>query len=101
MTRAAATPPPSFFMATVFIPSLLRKLTGGKDRTVANGKNVRQLVDDLERQFPGFRNQVIENGELKPSLAVSIDGEVANQGLLDAVGENSEVHFLPALGGGL
>jgi len=31
---------------------------------------------------------------------VSIDGEIATGGVLDAVGENSEVHFIPAIGGG-
>ena len=29
-----------------------------------------------------------------------IDGEIATGGVLDAVSENSEVHFIPALGGG-
>jgi len=87
-------------MATVFIPALLRKLTAGRDRVIARGRNLRQVIEDLNRQFPGLRESLVQEGELKPSIAVSIDGEVATQGLLEPVGEESEVHFLPALGGG-
>ena len=87
-------------MATVFIPALLRKLTGGRESIIAKGRTVGQIIDDIERRFPGFRTQMVENGELKPSIAVSIDGEVAAGGLRDPVDESSEVHFIPALGGG-
>ena len=35
-------------MATVFIPSLLRDLTGGSDRVEVPGATVRQVVNALE-----------------------------------------------------
>ena len=38
--------------------------------------------------------------DLIPGLAVIIDGEVSLLGMLDKVQETSEVHFLPAIGGG-
>jgi molybdopterin synthase sulfur carrier subunit len=87
-------------MPTAIIPALLRKFTGGKERVEVNGRNVREVIADLERQFPGLAAQLLESGDLRPSIAVSIDGEIGTAGLLDAVGEQSEVHFLPALGGG-
>ncbi len=87
-------------MATVFIPATLRKFSAGRERAIAHGRNVGQLIDDLERQFPGIRAQLVESDDVKPSIAVSIDGEIAVGGLLDPVDESSEVHFLPALSGG-
>lgn len=87
-------------MALVFIPSLLRKLTGGLEKVAVEGRNIGELVEQLERRFPGFRDYVTQAGELKASVAVSIDGEIGTAGLLERVGESSEVHFLPALGGG-
>jgi sulfur-carrier protein len=87
-------------MATVVIPAQLRKLTDGKDRVTASGRTVGRLIEDLERQFPGFREQLLQDGDVKPSIAVSIDGEMGTGGVLEPVGENSEVFFLPALGGG-
>jgi len=90
----------SQFMATVFIPALLRKLTQGKDRTVATGATLKDIIDDLERQFPGFRDRVIEKGDLAGSIAVAVDGEVITGGLSESVPANSEIHFVPAIGGG-
>ncbi|MEA2678439.1 MAG: sulfur-carrier protein [Candidatus Binataceae bacterium] len=87
-------------MATVVIPALLRKFTDGKDRISASGRNVGQLIDDLERQYPGLREHLIEEGEVKPSIAISIDGEMGTGGVLEPVRESSEVFILPAIGGG-
>ena len=87
-------------MANVFIPALLRKLTGGKDRTTATGATLREIIDDLERQFPGFRDRVVENGDLAGSIAVSINSEVITGGLSESVPAESEIHFVPAIAGG-
>lgn len=87
-------------MPIVFIPASLRKLTGGVERTAVSGRTVRQVIDELDRRFPGFRAQLIDGGDLKASVAVSIDGEIGTGGLLDPLHENSEIHFLPALSGG-
>lgn len=87
-------------MATVFIPALLRKLTNGQDRTSATGVTLRELINDLERQFPGFRDRVVEHGDLAGSIAVSIDGEVITGGLSEPVPADSEIHFIPAIAGG-
>ena len=88
-------------MPTVIIPALLRALTNGQDRVAVRGATVRQVVEDLERQFPGIKPHLVEDGDLKSGIAVSVDGEMGVGGLLDPVKENSEVYFLPAIGGGL
>ena len=88
-------------MATVVIPALLRKMTGGKDRVSAKGRNIRQVIDDLEFQFPGFKRMVIEDGEVKSSLAISVDGEFTTSGMLETVSESSQIYILPAIGGGI
>jgi len=87
-------------MPTVVIPALLRKFTGGKDRVNASGRNLGQLIEDLERQFPGLREHLIEDGEIKASVAFSIDGDIGTGGVLEPVRESSEVFILPAIGGG-
>jgi sulfur-carrier protein len=87
-------------MATVVIPALLRKLTDGKDRVAVQGRNIGQVIEDLERQFPGLLEHLVENGDIKPSIAVSVDGEMGTGGVLDPVRESSEIFFIPALGGG-
>ncbi len=78
----------------------MRKLTGGRDRVTVSGKNLREAIADLDRQFPGIANQLIEDGDIKPSIAVSIDGEVGTNGVLDLIRDNSEIHFMPQISGG-
>ena len=87
-------------MATVFIPSLMQNLTDGKHRVEIQGSTVRQIVDNLEDAYPGMKERLVDNNQIKLNISVAVDGEVSPIGMLEKVGENSEVHFLPAIGGG-
>ena len=87
-------------MPTVVIPALLRKFTDGLERVEVPARSIRELVRQLGERFPGIEEQLLVDGDIKPSIAVSIDGEIATGGVLDSLREDSEVHFIPALGGG-
>lgn len=87
-------------MATVWIPSLLRDLTGGRETLSASGSTVRQLIDVLERDYPGIKARLCDGNQLRPGLSVAVDSAIARLGLAEPVKDNSEVHFLPAIGGG-
>jgi molybdopterin synthase sulfur carrier subunit len=87
-------------VALVFIPAQLRHLTGGRDRLEVAGATVGELVDAIDALHPGFAARVVEGDDVAPSLAVSVDGELASAGLREPVPPESEVHFVPALGGG-
>ena len=86
-------------MATVYIPSLMRDITS-QAKLQVSGSTVRQIVDNLEQAYPGLRDRLIENNRLRESISVVVDGEVTPIGLLEKVGEDSEVHFVPAIAGG-
>ncbi|MEX1228728.1 MAG: MoaD/ThiS family protein [Planctomycetaceae bacterium] len=87
-------------MPRVFIPALLKSLTGGREIIDLPGDNVRQLIDELERQFPGIREKLCTETGMKPGLNVAVDGNISSRGLRQKVASHSEVHFLPAIGGG-
>jgi sulfur-carrier protein len=87
-------------MPLVWIPSLLRDLTGGQDRVVVAGSTVGEIIDELERHFPGIRPRLCDDNGLRPGLAVAVDSSLAPLGVLQAVSEKCEVHFLPAVSGG-
>jgi molybdopterin synthase sulfur carrier subunit len=87
-------------MARVWIPSLLRDVTGGAEAVTVPGASVGQVIDELDRLHPGARARLCDGGALRSGLAVVVDNEVARLGLLQPVGPDSEVHFLPAIGGG-
>ena len=87
-------------MATVYIPSLMQKLSDGKSKVEIEGSSVRQVVNNLDAAYPGFKERLVEDGRIKGNISVAIDGEITPLGMLEKVGENSEVHFLPAIAGG-
>ncbi len=87
-------------MATVYIPSLMQKLSDGKSKVEIEGATVRQIVNNLEAQYPGFKERLVDDGRIKGNISVAVDGEITPLGMLEKVAENSEVHFLPAIGGG-
>jgi molybdopterin synthase sulfur carrier subunit len=87
-------------MAQVFIPPALRGLVGGPDVIEAVGSSVRELIADLDRRYPGFQSLVCDGQVLRSGLCVTVDGTIGALGLLQPVGPQSEVHFLPAIGGG-
>ena len=76
-------------MPTVIVPALLRPLTNGQERVAVRGNTVRQVVEDLDRQFPGIKAHLVEDGDLKSGINVSVDGEMGIGGLLDPVKETS------------
>jgi molybdopterin synthase sulfur carrier subunit len=86
--------------ATVWIPSLLRDLTNGQETVQVSGNTVRQIIEALDRLYPGIKNRLCSGQGLRPGISVAINSELAPLGLLQAVPKNSEVHFLAAVSGG-
>ena len=87
-------------MATVYIPSLMQNLTDGQTKVEIEGTSVRQIITHLENQYPGIKDRLVDDNRIKGNISVAVDGEITPLGMLEKVRENSEVHFLPAIGGG-
>lgn len=87
-------------MAKVFVPTMLQSSTGGVKSVEVEARNVRQVIEKLDEMFPGIAGRLMEDGDIRSNLAVDVDGEVARMGLMERVQENSEIHFVPAIGGG-
>ena len=88
-------------MPEVWIPSLMRGLTRGQEQVRVPGATVREVIENLEARFPGISERICEDGRIRPGLAVAIDGVVGNDGMRQRVAEESEVHFVTAISGGL
>jgi molybdopterin synthase sulfur carrier subunit len=78
----------------------MRHLARGAAQVVVDGDTVGAVVDELEKQFPGIRQRLCQGDSLAPGLQVSVDSTVTLRGLRSKVQPGSEVHFLPAFGGG-
>ena len=87
-------------MAKVFIPAQWRDLTGPTAEVEIVGATLGEIVAALEARFPGVAARLCDDDTIAAGLAVSIDGAVTSRGLLAPIEPNSEVHVLPAIGGG-
>ncbi len=87
-------------MATVWVPALMRDLTGGEARVEASGGTVREVIASLEARYPGFRARLCQGDDVRPHFAVIVDGQVSRLRMLEEVGEGGEIQFVPAIHGG-
>jgi molybdopterin synthase sulfur carrier subunit len=87
-------------MPVVFIPTQMRDLTGGLARVAVEGRSVGEVVAALETRFPGIKSRLCRGDSLAPGLQVSVDDTMTTRGLRASLQPESEVHFLPAIGGG-
>lgn len=87
-------------MPEVWIPALLQPLSAGKQKVSVTGKTIRQVIDNLDQQFPGMRERLLDGDRLRPSIAVVVDGVISQEKLRHKLDNDSEVHFMPAISGG-
>jgi sulfur-carrier protein len=87
-------------MALVFLSAMLQPLTGGVSQVRVAGRTIRTIINNLEERFPGIKDRLLQDGDLRPDVAVAIDGATALDGVAEPVGEDSEVHFIPPISGG-
>lgn len=90
-------------MPSIRIPNPLRKLTGEQDTVQAAGANVGELIEDLDRNFPGIKERLCdENGNVRRFVNIFLNDEDIR--FLDekatAVKETDELSIVPAIAGG-
>jgi molybdopterin synthase sulfur carrier subunit len=88
---------------TVKQPTILRKHAGGEARVGADGATLRELLANLEREYPGItKNVLAEDGGLHRFINVYVnDEDVRYLGSLETqLNEGDTVSILPAVAGG-
>jgi molybdopterin converting factor small subunit len=87
-------------MAKVSVPTLLRPLCDGRRTLEVPASTLEQLLRALDVECPGFYDRVVEDGAVRPELAVAIDSEAAAYPLFEPLRPDAEVTIVPAIGGG-
>ncbi|NUS45781.1 MAG: molybdopterin synthase sulfur carrier subunit [Mycobacteriaceae bacterium] len=87
---------------TVSIPTILRTHTGGEKRVQAAGATLAAVIDDLDANYAGLKERLVNEGKLHRFVNVYVDDEdVRFSGGLDTdVAEGATVTILPAVAGG-
>ena len=84
----------------VRIPTPLRSYTGQQAEVEADGSTLAELLDDLDRRYPGIRFRMVdEQGRVRRHMRVFVNSEAADD-LDAAITETDEVVIMQALSGG-
>lgn len=84
----------------VFVPSLLRPLCGGAPTVDGPAGTLAALLRAIDDACPGFYARLVEDGRLRPDLALAVNGEIIQVGLHEVIQEGTEIAIVPAIGGG-
>ncbi|MFI5307839.1 MAG: ubiquitin-like small modifier protein 1 [Polyangiales bacterium] len=86
----------------VRVPTPLRTLTGGKDEVEARGKTVREVIDDLERAYPGMKDRLCDEKGVRRFVNIYQNEEDIRflDSLETAVKDGDSISIVPAIAGG-
>lgn len=87
----------------VRIPTPLQKLTKDKDVVECSATNVKDLVDSLDKAYPGLKGRICdENGKIRRFLNIYVNDEDIRFLKMDQtpLKDGDEVSIIPAIAGG-
>ena len=87
----------------VRVPTPLRKYTQGVAEVSAQGANVKAMVEDLEKNFPGIKERICdETGKIRRFVNVYVNGDDIRflQNLETNLKEGDSISIVPAIAGG-
>jgi len=90
-------------MVEVHLATPLRPLVRGARVVSAEGRDLRELVNNLEASYPGFKERVLEpDGSMKVFVNIFVNDEDVGflKGLETQLKDGDVVSILPAVSGG-
>ena len=87
----------------VRIPGPLRKITDGADKVDVTADNLKGLIHELDKQYPGIKDRILdENEDLRYFVNLYLNNEDVRflDGLSTSVKSGDEVSRVPAVAGG-
>lgn len=87
----------------VRIPAPLQKITRNRQEVESNANNIRELIADLEKQFPGIKERLLdETGKIRRFINFYVNDEDIRFLKQDEtpLSDGGEVSIIPAIAGG-
>jgi len=87
----------------VRVPQPLQKSTKGLDLVDASGSTVAEIIDDLEKKYPGIKDRLCdESGKIRRFINIYVNEEDVRflQGDKTSIKEGDELSIIPAIAGG-
>ena len=84
----------------VLIAPALHSYTGGTSEVEAQGSTLAEVLEVLERKYPGIRFRIVdEQQRIRPHIKFFVAGTLASS-ISQRVGSEDEVQIICALSGG-
>ena len=90
-------------MATIRIPTPLRKLTQGKEEITASGATIGALIASLETAYPGLKERICDDsGQVRRFVNIFANDEDIRflGGETYAFQDGDEIMLIPSIAGG-
>ncbi|MDI1471863.1 MAG: MoaD/ThiS family protein [Thermodesulfovibrio sp.] len=86
----------------VLIPTPLQKLTDGKDVVEAPAGKIIDIINALDKKYPGLAERLCQDGKIRRFINVYLNEEDIRflQGEETLVKDGDEVSIVPAIAGG-
>ena len=86
----------------VRIPTPLQRLTQGKEEVEGVSRTIIELIQDLDRKFPGIGERISEGGKVRRFVNVYVNEEDIRflKAEETTVNDGDEVSIVPAIAGG-
>ena len=87
---------------SVSIPTILRPHTDGEKRVTATGDTLQAVIADLESNYSGISERLVDNGKLQRFVNIYVNDEDVrfSGGLGTEINDGDTVTILPAVAGG-
>ena len=88
---------------SVYIPTPFRRITSNREHVTVEGRTVGEVLDAMEREFPGFANLVFDDDHRVPNhINVYLNNTEIHDldGIETPVSDGDQVAVIPALAGG-
>jgi molybdopterin synthase sulfur carrier subunit len=87
---------------TVRIPTPFQKVTNGKAEVTASAKNITELVDVLEKDYPGMKDRLSDGGKIRRFINIYVnDDDIRFLNKEEtALKDGDSISIVPAIAGG-
>lgn len=88
---------------TIRIPTPLQRLTQGKEEVEGKPGTIIELINDLDKRFPGIGERISEEGKIRRFVNIYVNEEDIRflKAEQTEVKEGDEVSIIPAIAGGI
>lgn len=89
--------------AIIRVPTPLQKLTKNQAEVKVSSANIRELIEDLEKRFPGVKERICdETGKIRRFINIYVNEEDVRflQQEKTPLKDGDEISIIPAIAGG-